>query len=310
MSDIQTTQHEQKFQQPWWWGLQSGQALVEYWPTIPAAIMVMIVASAIAGPIGRIFHQTTDSLNMVVCGDAPPAYFTLPIGQVVEILGSSYDSANDRSTFTLSVPTDSQVVLGFDEAAVQRIAQASETYGSFGQEPTTGKTGITFTPDSSSGLRTSDAREITLTLTGEVDFVENLEVTVIDEGVVSSGFVYATITSNGENCANQSSMTVADESIPTDDTSKGGPKGNNGLGNGFDGQPPGNPPENDTCEDASPGNPCNKGGGDNDKGGPKGNNGVGNGFDGQPPGNPPENDTCEDAGPGNPCNKGGANKNK
>ena len=35
-------------------------------------------------------------------------------------------------------------------------------------------------------------------------------------------------------------------------------KGNNGLGNGVDGQPPGNPPINDN-EGNSPGNPGNKG---------------------------------------------------
>ena len=34
------------------------------------------------------------------------------------------------------------------------------------------------------------------------------------------------------------------------------PKGNNGLGNGFDGQPPGNPPINDPAG-AGPGNPAN-----------------------------------------------------
>lgn len=37
------------------------------------------------------------------------------------------------------------------------------------------------------------------------------------------------------------------------------PKGNNGLGNGIDPAPPGNPPENDGAG-TSPGNPGNKGG--------------------------------------------------
>lgn len=39
--------------------------------------------------------------------------------------------------------------------------------------------------------------------------------------------------------------------------SVGGPKGNNGVGNGFDGQPPGNPPVNDGIG-TGPGNPGNK----------------------------------------------------
>jgi hypothetical protein len=42
------------------------------------------------------------------------------------------------------------------------------------------------------------------------------------------------------------------------------PKGNNGVGNGVDPQPPGNPPINDG-PDASPGNPDNGGGADRDR---------------------------------------------
>ena len=38
-----------------------------------------------------------------------------------------------------------------------------------------------------------------------------------------------------------------------------GPKGNNGVGNGYDPQPPGNPPINDG-PGTGPGNPGNKGG--------------------------------------------------
>lgn len=38
-----------------------------------------------------------------------------------------------------------------------------------------------------------------------------------------------------------------------------GPKGNNGVGNGIDPQPPGNPPVNDD-PGTGPGNPGNKGG--------------------------------------------------
>ena len=41
--------------------------------------------------------------------------------------------------------------------------------------------------------------------------------------------------------------------------SVGGPKGNNGVGNGLDPQPPGNPPINDG-PGTGPGNPGNKGG--------------------------------------------------
>jgi hypothetical protein len=227
---------ERNTQKPWWWRLQSGQAMVEYWPTIPAAVMVMICATALVGPIGHIFHQTSDALNLVVCGQAPPAYFTLPVGQAVQILGTDYYSKHDRSTFTLSVPDDSQVILGFSDGDIQRISQSSTSYD-------TTDSGISFDTNTS-GVKTSDGSEITLTLTGQVDFVNNLEVTVIDSSEhVSSGYIYTTVTYTGEDCANQSSKTW----------------GNNGVGNGFDDQPPGQPPENDTCADAAPGSPCNKG---------------------------------------------------
>ena len=227
----------------WWHRLEAGQAMAEYWPTIPAAIAIMIVAGALASSIGHVFHQTADTLNMVVCGDAPPAYFTMPIGQAVEILGTDYDSKHDRSTFTLSVPGDSQVLLGFSEEDAARIDQSSDSYVDYHQDSTTGQWGISFDGDKS--VKTSDTREITLTLSGGVDFVNYLPVTVIDDsGHYTSGIVYATITSTGEDCANQSSKTW----------------GNNGVGNGYDDQPPGQPPENDTCADAAPGSPCNKGG--------------------------------------------------
>lgn len=243
MNESTDTQTQER--RPWWWRFQSGQAMVEYWPTLPAAVMVMICAGAIAGPLGHIFHQTADTLNLVTCGDAPPAYFTLPVGDVVEILGTDYDSKHDRSTFTLSIPGDSDTYLALSQEDLERIAQSSDNYDVY-EDPSTGETGVVFTGDS--GVQTSDGQEITLTLTGQVDFVDNMEVTVIDDSDhATSGFIYTTVTYTGEDCANQSSKTW----------------GNNGVGNGFDDQPPGKPPENDTCADAAPGSPCNRGGADN-----------------------------------------------
>ncbi|MDX1953550.1 MAG: hypothetical protein SFY81_15365 [Verrucomicrobiota bacterium] len=109
------------------------------------------------------------------------------------------------------------------------------------------------------------------------------------------------------------------------------PKGNNGVGNGYDPQPPGNPPINDG-PGTGPGNPGNRGGsfhGGKSGGGSgshhgsnkhcghsgcgtscrqqKGNNGVGNGYDPQPPGNPPINDG-HGTSPGNPGNRRGTRK--
>jgi hypothetical protein len=81
----------------------------------------------------------------------------------------------------------------------------------------------------------------------------------------------------------------------------GTPNGNNGVDNGEDPQPPGNPAPNDQ-NGATPGNPGNQGGGNGNGNTTHGNNGVGNGIDPQPPGNPPTNDG-PGTGPGNPGNK-------
>ncbi|MEO5802470.1 MAG: hypothetical protein ABIR24_02995 [Verrucomicrobiota bacterium] len=92
------------------------------------------------------------------------------------------------------------------------------------------------------------------------------------------------------------------------------PHGNNGVGNGIDPQPPGNPPINDG-PGTGPGNPGNnphhsstphQNPGNHHCPPPhqtpiRGNNGVGNGIDPQPPGNPPINDG-PGTGPGNPGN--------
>ena len=62
------------------------------------------------------------------------------------------------------------------------------------------------------------------------------------------------------------------------------PKGNNGVGNGEDPQPPGNPPINDG-PGTSPGNPGNQGGAHAGGGNGNGNNGNGNNGNGNGNGN-------------------------
>jgi hypothetical protein len=94
------------------------------------------------------------------------------------------------------------------------------------------------------------------------------------------------------------------------------PKGNNGVGNGEDGQPPGDPKVNDGAG-TGPGSPGSKGGhpavteapaDDADKGKPeaKGNEGVGNGEDPPPPGHDVNQNDGAGTGPGSPGSKGGS----
>jgi hypothetical protein len=98
---------------------------------------------------------------------------------------------------------------------------------------------------------------------------------------------------------------------------RAGETGNNGVGNGPDFQPPGNPPINDG-PGTSPGSPGNRRSQSRlaqtaqereekfKEIKEKGNNGVGNGPDAEPPGNPKIND-----GPGtSPGNPGNNQQNK
>ena len=205
-----------------WQRWQRGQALIEYWPAIPVGVMVMISASALVGPIGNAFQTTADGLNNVVC-EAPssdPTYVDLEGGHRIEVIASNYDDFNDRTTVKFRVssgdqPAISHWVLGIDEATADRIVDYSEGYEWTDNDPKTGARGIKFdtgygeggggSEEEGRGPRRTrlitnpyrpmlvtyvDEREITLTLTGRVDFVETIEVTTkAGSDQVSSGYV-------------------------------------------------------------------------------------------------------------------------
>jgi hypothetical protein len=56
------------------------------------------------------------------------------------------------------------------------------------------------------------------------------------------------------------STTMSSPAIAASGGGGGTVHGNNGVGNGYDPQPPGNPPPNDTGPNMGPGNPDNRGG--------------------------------------------------
>lgn len=155
MANTQTDQQTQQ-RESWWYRLQRGQALVEYWPTLPAAVMVMISAAAVVGPIQDSFQKTADSLNRVVCeapaqpGSSSPTGTDLDGGHHIEVVSSSY--ANDETTVVFRVssgdkPAISHWVLGIDEETADKIVYFSEPYEAiFGKkvDPRTGKQGIKF----------------------------------------------------------------------------------------------------------------------------------------------------------------------
>ena len=213
-----------------WYRLQRGQALVEYWPTIPVGIMVMISAAAIVAPVKQIFQTTADSLNGISCEAAPevgPTAVDLDGGHRIEVVSSNYNGESTTVVFKVSSgdkPAISHWVLGIDEELADRIIDSNWTYERMYDkpDPTTGQYGIKFDqgygegggsdeggkggkggggkePKSKSRVINSyrpravvyvEEREIVLTLTGRVDFVETLPVTTKAGATqVSTGYV-------------------------------------------------------------------------------------------------------------------------
>jgi hypothetical protein len=202
----------------WWHQFERGQAMMEYWPTLPAAVMVAIMASAIVGPIQQFLNLTTDGLSGVAC-DTPttqPNFVDLEGGHRIEVTSSNYDGENTTVTFKVSSgdsPSISHWVLGLDKDIV--IVDSSERYEDWGYDPTTYKYGFKFeegydgTGGSSEETATGpkkarlssptyrpafntyvEEREIVLTLSGYVDFVEYIEVTTkAGDDQVSTGYV-------------------------------------------------------------------------------------------------------------------------
>jgi hypothetical protein len=143
---------QENSQAPFWHKLEKGQALVEYWPTIPVAIAVMVVASALLPILDRAFTRTADGLTGITC-DAPVSEGSnrvdLDGGHSIVVSSSVYDPVDDRTTVSFTVasgtqPSISHWVLGIDQATANRIIQSSEAYEPWGLDPTTGKYGIKF----------------------------------------------------------------------------------------------------------------------------------------------------------------------
>ncbi len=84
--------------EPRWKQLQRGQALVEYWPTIPAAVAVMIGAAILVDFVNTSFLKTANGLD----GYCKPAEVIETEANIfnhhIESSGSSYDPKTDRTT--------------------------------------------------------------------------------------------------------------------------------------------------------------------------------------------------------------------
>jgi hypothetical protein len=286
-----------------WHKLESGQALMEYWPTIPAAIMIIISTGLVVNFLRGSFSQTADALNRVseeICEtdeDENSGPSTTVVGdKLVELVSVNYDGS------------DTTIIYRVTEAPVEKGNNGlgnGEDGQPPGAPPVNDGAGTSPGDPGNKGGPDKDAETGDTTDETSGNIIIHIQSGVTDNIVDGEGTY--TILSNGIEIVNSDSKGNGNDK----------PKGNNGVGNGEDGQPPGEPPVNDG-EGTSPGDPGNKGGpdkdaetgdstGDDDK--PKGNNGVGNGEDDQPPGEPPVNDG-EGTSPGDPGNKGGPKKIK
>lgn len=183
-----------------WIRWQRGQALMEYWPTIPASIIIMLMASGIATWFNKSILQTVDYLNPsdIRCEEKvdeeegpDTAYLDC---HTIELVDQVYDEANDQTTVGYRVtngcdPDISHWVLGFPPGLVDKILTSSEKY-EWVADPTTGVAGLKFDTEygkskppkkthNLNGLMlashsltatTSDSRTVLLTLAGHYDW--------------------------------------------------------------------------------------------------------------------------------------------
>lgn len=143
--------HTPEKREPFWHRLERGQALLEYWPTIPVAVTVMIVASAIIPFLSKAFTLTATELERVVCEVEPTGATNVDLdgGHNIRVSSAVYDPDDDRTTISFTVtsgsmPSISHWVLGIDQETASRIVEYSEPYEPWGYDPTTQKWGIKF----------------------------------------------------------------------------------------------------------------------------------------------------------------------
>ncbi|RMF81098.1 MAG: hypothetical protein D6737_06000 [Chloroflexi bacterium] len=135
--------------------MQRGQAMTEYWPTIPAAIAVLVGAGFLVQFIVGSFSQTADALNNCITTEevAGPDNFSSN-GHSVQTNSTTYDADNNRTTFSFQVTSGgdhaiSHWTLGLPlefQNYVVAISDGDNTNPTteWGFDPTTGITGLKF----------------------------------------------------------------------------------------------------------------------------------------------------------------------
>lgn len=230
-----------------WHNLESGQALMEYWPTIPAAIMIIISAGLIVSFLRGSFSQTADALNRVndeICetdeNEESGPGSTIVGDKLVELVGVNYDGTNTTVTYRVTEAVPEKGNNGVGNGEDGQPPGAPPVNDGAGTSPGN--------PGNKGGADKDTATEET------TDYLV-IQIPTVSQNNIIDGSGPWTPVDNGIQIGESDSKGNNGNNGNGDDK----PKGNNGVGNGEDGQPPGEPPINDG-EGTSPGNPGNKGG--------------------------------------------------
>jgi len=133
----------------WWKRLQRGQALVEYWPTIPASVAIMIAAAVLVNWINGTFLKTANALDRYCSTNETVNTVSQVYNHRIESSASVYDPSTNRTTVAYTVTSGSQPsishwVLGIPRAVADKIIQTSEPAAWIDVDPTTGAAGLKF----------------------------------------------------------------------------------------------------------------------------------------------------------------------
>lgn len=147
-----------------WFKWQRGQALAEYWPTLPAGVAILLAASALTGFMTETFLTTHEALDRggLECEGPSDEEEEGPeeahLGcHSIKVVGRSYDADTDRTTVAYQVtsgcdPSISHWVLGIPPGLQSKLLSSSEGSLDWGTDPSgTNVTGLKFDEGYESG---------------------------------------------------------------------------------------------------------------------------------------------------------------
>ncbi len=176
-----------------WQRLQSGQAMMEYWPTIGASVAFLTLSAGLSLGIWNMYRGAIDAFDRAggpseTCtasqldaegGSSDAADMQSPvdgegIGDIeslgdhrVELVANRYDPETGRTTLAYRItsgsrPSISHITFGF--ASCVEVLQASEQVSYVNPDPTTGAVGYKF----DTGYEDLESRTVYMTLRGQV----------------------------------------------------------------------------------------------------------------------------------------------